>query len=143
MSNCVTKSQEFLNALSTKEKEFFISSLCTLAGIDGKIKPEELEFLEETAHNIGLELQPAYFEYSEEFCITEASHNKNNRLSLELLKYMFALAYTDSEFAEEEGHFISSLAEALNIAPQKASEISSWVIDRIIWLEQGDLIFSE
>jgi hypothetical protein len=117
--------------------------LCTLAGIDGKIKPEELEFLEETACNIGLKLQPSYFECSEDFCVTEASHNKNNHLSLELLKYMFALAYTDNEFAEEEGHFICSLTEALNITPQKASEISSWVIDRIIWLEQGDLIFSE
>ena len=53
------------------------------------------------------------------------------------------IAYTDNNFSDSEGHFICSIGDALQIEAQKIGEISSWIIDHIIWLEQEALIFEE
>ena len=124
----------FLNA-GEEEKSIFLSTLCTLANADGKIKDSEVRFIESLAAEMQTEVLPQFFKYSAELCI--------RRLALELIKDMLSLAYTDDEFSDSEGQFICSIGDALNIEPQKIGQISSWVIDRIIWLEQEALIFEE
>ena len=113
----------FLNA-GEEEKSIFLSTLCTLANADGKIKDSEVRFIESLAAEMQTEVLPQFFKYSAELCIRNA-------------------AYTDDEFSDSEGQFICSIGDALNIEPQKIGQISSWVIDRIIWLEQEALIFEE
>ncbi len=143
MSDYLTQNKDYIFRASDDEKVAFITILCTLANTDGKIKPEEVHFIEELAENMEVEILPQFFKYTEELCIENAVKIKTRRLALELIKNMFALAYTDNDFSDSEGHFICAVGEALGVEPQKIGEISSWIIDRIIWLEQGALIFEE
>lgn len=126
-----------------RKKSIFLSTLCTLANADGKIKDSEVRFIESLAAEMQTEVLPQFFKYSAELCIRNAAKIRSRRLALELIKDMLSLAYTDDEFSDSEGQFICSIGDALNIEPQKIGQISSWVIDRIIWLEQEALIFEE
>lgn len=143
MKEPIILSQNCLKEASKEEKTSFILILCTLAAIDGKVKPEEIAYIEELASEMKVEIKPSFFNCSIEKTLTKAAQIKNRRFALELLKYMFALAYTDNVFVDSEGQYICKISEALNIEPQKVNSISSWVIDRIIWLEQAVLIFEE
>lgn len=134
-TNCFAKADN-------TQKGAFLTALCTLANIDKKITPEEIRFIKQLAASINIEIKPGFFACPPETCIKSLT-SFPRRLALELLKYLLALAYADNEFTDSEGRFICHIADALNIEPQKVSEISSWIIDRIIWLEQKDLIFEE
>ncbi len=134
---------KYLKEADAKEKNFFITALCRLASSDGKIKPEELQYIEELAGAAGIEIRPAFFNCPDEVFLEEARRFTNRKLALALLKHMFILAYTDNVFSDSEGIFICKISEVLNIEPDKVQEISSWVIDRIIWLEQAEKIFEE
>jgi uncharacterized tellurite resistance protein B-like protein len=143
MSNYIDISHEYIKKLTKKERSGFISILCTLANIDGKISTDELLFIQETADQIDLEIKPSFFSCSVASCTKIASTISNRRLALETLKYMLALAYTDNNFSDTEAHFIQQITQALKIEPQKVKDMSSWIIDRIIWLEEGHIIFEE
>lgn len=128
--------------LATKdEKTTFIIILCTLAAIDNKIKPEEMDYITTLASEIDIKIPPSFFKTPQEVCLQKAAEIKNRQLALELLKNMFALAYTDETFSDSEREFIITISEALNIPPQKVNEISAWIVDRIIWLQKASLIF--
>lgn len=133
----------YLKEADDEEKNFYITALCKLASSDGKIKPEELQYIEELANNAGIEIRPCFFNCPDKTCFEEARQFTNRKLALALLKHMFILAYTDNIFSDSEGLFICQISNALNIEPEKVQEISSWVIDRIIWLEQAEKIFEE
>ena len=131
----------YLNSISAEEKRTFIAIICTLAKIDGELQQNEKKFLRDFANDLNIEFSPRYFSVTQEDCIKHASQIKNRRLAMEIIKYMLILAYTDKTFSDLEGNFIGNIAEALNLEAQKVAEISSWVIDRIIWLEQEAVIF--
>ncbi len=143
MNSYMSIGQNYIKKATKEEKDIFLSILCTLSAIDGHSSDSEIEFIEDIAKDIGVELKPTYFSIDENFCINKASFISNRRLALEIVKYMLALSYTDNSFSDKEGNFICKITEALNIEPQKVSEISSWIIDRIVWLEQAYLIFEE
>ena len=132
-----------LQDATAKEKSFFLATLCTMARIDGNLKKSEQRYIEERAAITKTELAPKIYGCSATDCCRLAAKIKNRRLALELIKYLFILAYTDNEFTDTEGRFICDIGEALHLEPQKISQISSWIIDRIIWLEQEALIFEE
>ena len=143
MNSYMSIGKDYIQNISKEEKDIFLSILCTLSAIDGKSSESEIEFIEEIARDINFKLKPSHFCIDENFCIYKASNITDRRLSLEITKYMLALSYTDNSFSDKEGKFICKITEALNLEPQKVSEISSWIIDRIIWLEQAYLIFEE
>lgn len=143
MNSYMSIGQDFIQKISKEEKDIFLSILCTLSAIDGKSSDSEISFIEEIAKDINFKLKPSHFCMDENLCIHNASCITNRRLSLEITKYMLALSYTDNSFSDKEGDFICKITEALNVEPQKVSEISSWIIDRIVWLEQAYLIFEE
>ena len=45
--------------------------------------------------------------------------------------------------SDEETLFIGKVGIALGIEMEKIEQISNWVIDHIIWLEQAKIIFEE
>ncbi len=128
---------------SDEEKEIFVMILCTLAGIDGKISPDETSLIESLAAAIKIEIKLRFFSTPQSLCIKYANKISQRRLKLELIKYMLILAYTDKDFSDQEGNFICKISETLNIEPEKVGQISSWIIDRVIWLEQEPVIFEE
>ena len=126
-----------------EQRAVFISILATLSNIDKSIKKEEKIFLEDLSQKLGMNFHPHFLQYTPQACIKNASILKDSPISLELIKDMFALAYTDNEFTTQEAQFIYDIGKAMHVNSTKLKQISRWIADRIIWLEQGALIFNE
>ena len=126
-----------------EQRAIFVSILATLSNIDKSIKKEEKIFLEDLSQKLGMKFHPHFLQYTTQACIKNASILKGSPISLELIKDMFALAYTDNEFTTQEAQFIYDIGKAMQVPTTKLKQISRWIADRIIWLEQGALIFND
>ena len=126
-----------------EEKAIFISTLATLSNLDNKIRKEEKIFLEHLSKEMDITFHPHFLAHTPKDCIKNVSQIKDSCVCLELIKDMFALAYVDDNFSSEEANFIYEIGKALKIKPSKLKQISSWIADRIIWLEQGAIIFND
>lgn len=62
---------------------------------------------------------------------------------MELIKEMCVLAHADDELSDEETALIGKVGMAMGIDLDKIEQISNWVIDRLIWLEEAKIIFEE
>ena len=62
---------------------------------------------------------------------------------MELVKEMCVLAHADDELSDNEILLIGRIGQAMGIEPKKIEQISQWVIDRLIWVEEGKIIFEE
>ena len=49
----------------------------------------------------------------------------------------------DDELSDEETALIGKVGMAMGIDLDKIEQISNWVIDRLIWLEEAKIIFEE
>ena len=67
----------------------------------------------------------------------------NRRAAMELIKEMCILAHADDELSDSETLLIGRIGQAMGIELEKIEQISNWIIDRIIWLEQAKIIFEE
>lgn len=67
----------------------------------------------------------------------------NRKAALELIKEMCILAHADNELSESETLLIGRVGQAMGIELEKIQQISQWVIDRIIWMEEAKIIFEE
>jgi uncharacterized tellurite resistance protein B-like protein len=75
--------------------------------------------------------------------IREVGKITNRRAALELVKEMCMLAHADEKLSDEETLFIGKVGQAMGVTPDKIEQISGWVIDRLILLEEGKIIFEE
>ena len=60
-----------------------------------------------------------------------------------MIREMCILSHVDNYLSDSETLFIGQVGLALGIELEKIEQISNWIIDRIIWLEQAKLIFEE
>ena len=60
-----------------------------------------------------------------------------------LIKEMCILAHADNELTDDEVLLIGRVGQAMGVELEKIEQISRWVIDRVIWLEEAKLIFEE
>ena len=67
----------------------------------------------------------------------------NRRAALELIKEMCVLAHADDELSDSETLLIGRVGRAMGVELEKIEQISKWVIDRLVWLEEGKIIFEE
>ena len=49
----------------------------------------------------------------------------------------------DDELSDQETLLIGRVGQAMGVELEKIEQISNWIIDRIIWLEQAKIIFEE
>ena len=80
---------------------------------------------------------------SDDELVDEVKIIKDRPKALELVKEMCMLANSDSDLSENEIRLIGKVGTAMGVELEKIQEISQWVIDRIIWLEQGKIIFEK
>ena len=59
------------------------------------------------------------------------------------MKEMCMLANADKDLSETETMLIGRIGQAMGVELDKIQQISQWVIDRIIWLEEGKIIFEK
>ena len=131
-----------LNNASTKEKKAFFQVLFCLSGIDGQTDEDEFNYIIDAAQRHGINNLDDLTNFSDEKeVLKNVQVIKNRDLALELIKEMCTLSHLDNILSDKETLFIGQIGLALGIEMDKIEQISNWVIDRIIWLEQAKIIF--
>ena len=121
-----------VDSLSEEQKIAFVKAFSHLAMADGCFDGISLTHLEEI------------FEVNDgEKIIEEVKKINNRRAALELIKEMCILAHADDDLSDEETAFIGRVGLAMGIELDKIEQISNWVIDRLVWLEEAKIIFEE
>ena len=134
----------YLNKASKKEKEVFFQVLMHLSASDGHTDEAEIAFIKDAALKHKLDnIKDLFIPMEESEILKKVKIIKNRHLALELIKEMCMLSHVDNLLSDEETLFIGKVGIALGIEMEKIEQISNWVIDRIIWLEQAKYIFEE
>lgn len=137
---------QYLAEMSDDEKIIFFKVLTRLARVDGKLDDNERDFIREIA--LVYSVPANRFEEiinvnSDDEIVAEVKKIKKRKLALELIKEMCLLANTDSDLSDNETLLIGRVGQAMGVELEKIQQISQWVIDRIIWLEEGKIIFEK
>lgn len=134
----------YLDKATDKEKNVFFRVLIHLSASDGHTDETEVNFVKKAAKVHGVKnIDDLFVVNSEDEILEEVKTIKNRHLALELIKEMCMLSHVDNLLSDEETLFIGKVGIALGIEMEKIEQISNWVIDRIIWLEQAKYIFEE
>ncbi len=136
----------YLADTNEDERVAFLKVLVRLAKVDGNVDSGEKEFIK----NLGMIFQVPANRYDEiknvgddEDVINAVKVIRNRRTALELIKEMCLLANSDSDLSDKETLLIGKVGQAMGVELEKIEQISQWVIDRIIWLEEGKIIFEK
>lgn len=139
-------SMDSLATLNEDQQIAYLKALSYLSKVDGQVDEAEQEFLKDMAvlHGISNDrLKDIMNEEDIEDVIHSVQKITNRRACLELVKDMCVLAHSDDELSDEEVLFIGRVGQAMGVSLDKIEQISKWIIDRIIWLEEAKIIFEE
>ena len=117
-----------------------------LDGSDGVLDDGELGFIKELAVIFGVngaELNKVLEPASDDEIVSEAEKISDRHKALELIKEMCMLANADKDLSEKEVILIGRVGQAMGVELDKIQQISQWVIDRIVWLEEAKIIFEK
>lgn len=137
---------EYLTKLNEEQRIAFMKALARLANADGKLDDDEKEFIREAAKIYGVpegRLEEILKQGSDDEVVEAVKIIDNRRAALELVKEMCVLAHADDELSDNEILLIGRIGQAMGIEPKKIEQISQWVIDRLIWVEEGKIIFEK
>ncbi|MDD4555774.1 MAG: hypothetical protein PHE89_00380 [Alphaproteobacteria bacterium] len=137
---------ECLSALNEDQQVAYMKALSYLAKVDGHVDESEKEFLSEMAvfHGVSTDrLSEISANEDIEKVFNAVKKIDDRRAALELIKDMCLLAHQDDVLSDEEVLYIGQIGEAMNVSLDKIEQISRWIIDRIIWLEESKIIFEE
>ena len=135
-----------LAKLDDNQRVAFMKALASVANADGKLDPEEIEFIKDVAVIYGVpqnRVQEILQISDADDVVYAVQTIDNRRAALELIKEMCILAHADNELSDSEVLLIGRVGQAMGVELEKIEQISRWVIDRVIWLEEAKLIFEE
>ena len=135
-----------LAKLTEGQKKAFLRAFIKMANVDGHVDNYERDFIQKMAIDFGLfidDMDQFLKDINLDEIIADVASIKDRRVALELLKQLCVLAHADHVLSDDEVVFIGSIGQAMGIDPEKVEEISHWVIDYLVWNEQGKLIFEE
>lgn len=136
----------YISELNEDQKITFLKVLVAIARSDNNIDDEEKSFIKDTAIVFGISkdrTNDIMAPTTEDELIKEASAITNRQAALHLIKEACMLANSDGDLSDEEIIFIGKIGQAMGVEFEKIEQISKWVIDRIIWLENGKIIFEQ
>lgn len=135
-----------LSKLNEEQRVAFMKALARLANADGKLDEEEKVFIKQVAVIYGVpekRVEEILHIDCDDEIIEAVRIIDNRRAALELIKEMCILAHADKELSDSETLLIGKVGLAMGVELEKIEQISQWVIDRVIWLEEAKLIFEE
>ncbi len=136
--------KEIMDMLTEEQKIVFLKTLLYISKIDGEVAQGEAKFIKKMANKYKIENLSKIFEpASEQKILSELKILRQRRVAMELIKEMFRLGHTDYELGDEEILFIGRVAAVTGIEIKKVEQISTWIIDYVIWKEQEKIIFEE
>ena len=134
----------YLDKATPEEKKVFFQVLVCFSGIDGQTDEEEIEYITAAARAQNITDFQEICNFKDEHEVIEnVKVIKDRPLALELIREMCMLAHVDNILTDEETLLIGKVGLAMGIEVEKIEQISNWIIDRIIWLEQAKVIFEE
>ncbi len=140
------QNMDYLTELNEEQRIVFMKVLARLANADGKLDEDEKAFVRETAKIYGIpesRLEEILCQGSDDEVVEAVKIINNRRAALELIKEMCVLAHADDELSDSETLLIGRVGRAMGVELEKIEQISKWVIDRLVWLEEGKIIFEE
>lgn len=138
------ETNNFVANLSQEQKIVFLKALFYLANIDGNRDEQEIKYIVDAAKTYKIEnFEDIFKETSQEEILSELKTLNNRRACLELIKELCLLGHSDSDLTDDETLFIGHAGLAMGIELEKIEQISNWIVDKIIWLEQGKIIFED
>ena len=140
------QNMEILSQLTENQKVAFMKAYSRLASADGYLDENELAFIRNMAEIYGIpdkRVDEILKIDNDDEVVEAVKVIDNRRAALELIKEMCVLAHADDELSDEETLLIGRVGQAMGIELEKIEQISNWIIDRIIWLEQAKIIFEE
>ncbi len=137
------KDLSYVSEMSENERRIFLEILVGLAHIDGVMDAGEQEFIADLAAalkvTVGKEIKPM----SDDEIVACAKQITGRRTAMELVKEMCMLANSDGDLSDRETLLIGRVGLAMGLELEKVEQISQWVIDHIVWLEEGKIIFEK
>lgn len=132
--------------MSEDVKVVFLKALVRLAKTDGNFDENEREFVREVA--LAYAVPASRFDEilnveSDEALLEDVKVIKDRHIAMDLVKEMCMLANTDGDLSDDEVMLIGRVGQAMGLELDKIQQISQWVIDRIVWLEEGKIIFEK
>lgn len=138
------ETNNFILNLSQEQKTVFLKTLFYMANIDGNRDEQEIKYIVDAAKTYKIEnFEDIFKETSQKEILSELKTLNNRRACLELIKELCLLGHSDSDLTDDEILFIGHAGLAMGIELEKIEQISNWIIDKIIWLEQGKTIFED
>ena len=132
--------------LQDSQKEAFLQAFVKMAHVDKCFDESERDFICMVAGDLGLsdDVESYIFNpWGEKQILEGLSTIKNRQIAFEVIKELCLLAHTDNELSDEETLFLGRVGQAMGLELEKIEAISCWVIDYIVWREQGKIIFEE
>lgn len=137
---------DYLLKLTEEQRIAFLRAFAKMAGVDGHFDDCERDFIYMAATDLGISSEKTdqiLLNLDTETVVNDVKCIKDRRAALELVKQLCVLAHTDNVLSDEETLFIGEVGQAVGLELEKIEEISQWVIDYLVWFEQGKLIFEE
>ena len=134
----------YIQNLTTEERRIFIKCFCCMVYSDKKVVKEETDFLRSIGKRYEVEereIVSILQTLNKEAIMSEVTAISDRKKGIQLIKELCYLANSDTGLDDEEIDFIIDIAEKLNIEGNKIKEINKWVLDKIVLLKTGDIIF--
>lgn len=136
----------YLATMTEDERVVFLKTLARLAMSDGEFDDEEKLFIREMALALGVP-ENRYAEVkakaSDDEIVEAVKLIKDRKKAMALIKEMCLLANSDGDLDDKEVLLIGRVGQSMGLELEKIEQISQWVIDRIVWLEEGKIIFEK
>lgn len=136
--------EAMMQLMNDHQRTVFLKTLLFASKLDGNVDDNEIQYIKKMAAKYKVsDIKKIFEPTTEEKLFAELACLSRRKWVLELIKELFRLAHADDDLCDEEVLFIGRLGKALNIEMEKIEQISSWVIDYLVWREQGRIIFEE
>lgn len=145
-NNNMENQMSYISEMTEEEKIIFLRVLVALARSDNNFDDEEKAFIKDIAIIFGItkdKIDDILLPLTDEEVIKKASKIKKRQAALQLIKEACLLANSDGDLSDREIILIGKIGQAMGIELEKIEQISKWVINRIVWLEEGKLIFEQ
>lgn len=136
--------KDIMKVMDDHQKTIFLKTLLFASKIDGEVDSGEVQYIKKMSVKYKVsDIKKIFEPISEGGLLMELKCLTQREWALELIKELFRLGHEDGDFGDEEVLFIGRVGRALNVEVEKIEQISNWVIDYLIWKEQGKIIFEE
>lgn len=136
--------QDLAKIFSTNDAKYnFILGCARIAGADGNICDEEVDYLTAVAHQMGMGLD----KISDVLMSVKRRDGrvkfKTKFQGLFLIKELLQICYVDGSYTTQERAELYVLAEELGIPRNEVEKLEEWVSDGIEWRNRGEKLLEE